>query len=253
MPHHATKQRRSPAAGSASPRPARESRPTDSWLLGQLRAAHQNFPRIVRRACANPSLVPDLLAGTASPSPPVKFGSAKALWLLAEADPALLYPHFDFFVKQLDSPNGVFRWNAARTLACLAPADTEDNLEPLLDKYLSVIPGPQMIDAATVIGSAWKIARAKPRLADRIARAILGVSQARYKTDECRNVATGHALQSLGRFFDLIEDQRAVVVFARAQLENPRPSTRRKAEEFLKKHAAVSPAERAATVTRRSG
>ena len=121
-------------------------------------------------------------------------------------------------MKQLDSPNGVFRWNAARTLACLAAADTENQIEPLLDKYLSVIPGPRMIDAANVIGSAWKIARAKPRLADRIARAILGVSQAQYQTEECRKVAAGHALQSLGRFFDLIEDQPAVVAFARAQL-----------------------------------
>ena len=168
----------------------------------------------------------------------MKFGSAKALWLLAEADPALLYPHFDFFVKQLDSPNGVFRWNASRTLACLAPVDSLDRLEPLLEKYLSVIPGPNLIDAANVVGFAWKIARTKPHLADRIARAILGVDEARYKTDECVNVATGHALQSLGRFFDLIEDQRAVVAFARAQLGNTRPATRRKAEEFLKKHAA---------------
>ena len=185
--------------------------------------------------------LPDLLAGTASPSPPVKFGSAKALWLLAEADPALLYPHFDFFVKQLDSPNGVFRWNAARTLACLAPADLEDKLAPLLDKYLGVIPGPRMIDAANVIGSAWRIARAKPRLADRIARAILGVSEAQYRTEECRNVAAGHALQSLGRFFDLIEDQRAVGPSPALNWRTARPSTRRKAEEFLKKHAAAPP------------
>lgn len=239
MPHQATKQRRSPAAGSASPRAFRESRPTDSWLLGQLRAPKQDFQRIVRRACKNPSLVPALLSGTASQSPPVKFGSAKALWLLAEADPALLYPHFDFFVEQLDSPNGVFRWNAARTLACLAPADTQDKLESKLGRYLSVIPGPRLIDAAAVIGFAWKIAQAKPRLADRIARAILGVSQAQYQTEECRNVAAGHALQSLGRFFDLIENKAAVVAFACAQLESARPSTRRKAEEFLRKHLAA--------------
>jgi hypothetical protein len=232
MPSQATKQRRS---GSASPRPSREARPTDSWLLGQLRASPQNFPRIVRRACANPSLVRDLLAATASSSPPVKFGSAKALWLLAEAEPALVYPHFDFFVTQLDAAIGVFRWNAARTLASLAPADTENRLEPLLDKYLGVISGPHMIDAANAIGSAWKIARARPRLADRIARAILGVSQAEYRTEECRNVAAGHALQSLGRFFDLIEDGAAVLAFARAQRSSTRPATRRKAEEFLKK------------------
>jgi len=235
MPHQTVKQRRSPA-GSASPRQSRESRPTDSWLLGQLHASKQNFPRIVRRACADPSLIPALLAGTASQDPRVKFGSAKALWLLGEADPALLYPHFDFFVKQLDSPNGVIRWNAARTLACLAPADTESRIELLLDKYLSVIPGPRLIDAANVIGFAWKIARAQPRLAERIAGAILGVSRAQYQTEECRNVSAGHALRSLGRFFDLIGDQAAVAAFARAQLRNTRPSTRRKAEEFLGKH-----------------
>ena len=236
MPVQATKQRRS---GSASTRPSRESRSADSWLLTQLRAAKHNFPRIVRRVCANPSLVPGLLAATASQSPPVKFGAAKALWMLAEADPALVYPHFDFFVEQLDSANGVFRWNASRTLACLASADTEHRIEPLLDEYLSVIPGPRLIDAANVIGWAWKIARAKPRLAERIARAILGVSHAQYKTDECVNVAAGHALQSLGRFFDLIEDQAAVLAFARAQLRSSRPSTRRKAEEFLGKHLAA--------------
>ena len=179
------------------------------------------------------------MAATASQDPPVKFGAAKALWLLAEAEPALLYPHFDFFVNQLDSPNGVFRWNAARTLACLAPVDTQNRIEPMLDKYLSVIPGPNLIDAANVVGFAWKIARAKPSLAGRIARAILGVSQAQYKTDECLNVAAGHALQSLGRFFELIEDKAAVIAFAREQLDSTRPATRRKAEEFLKRHLAA--------------
>ena len=57
-----------------------------------------------------------------------------------------------------------------------------------------------------------------------------------YKTDECRNVAIGHAIRALGRFFDAIPEQAPVVRFVRAQLENPRASTRRKAQEFLKRH-----------------
>jgi hypothetical protein len=239
MPKIAAQQRRSPAVGVASARAPRGTGSTDSWLAAQLLAPARSFPRIVRRACTNPSLITALLAGTASEMPQVKFGSAKALWLLAEADPGLLYPHFDFFVKQLDSPNGVFRWNAERVLACLAAADIHNKLERLLDRYLSAIPGPQLIDAANVIGFSWKIARAKPQLAERIARAILGVSQAHYKTDECVNVAAGHALQSLGRFFDLIEDKRAVVAFARKQLSNTRSATRRKAEAFLKNQPAA--------------
>jgi hypothetical protein len=49
-------------------------------------------------------------------------------------------------------------------------------------------------------------------------------------------VAVGHAIQSLGRFFESIEDKRVVVKFVRAQLENPRPATRAKARAFLAKH-----------------
>ena len=100
---------------------------------------------------------------------------------------------------------------------------------------LGVIDGPEMIAAATAMQGAAAIALAKPHLAGRLAHAIMRVSGARYKTDECRNVATGHAIQALGKFVNLVEDQGAVVAFVRAQLDNPRPATRKKAEAFLRK------------------
>lgn len=180
-------------------------------------------------------LIPSLIAGVASPRASVRFSSSKALTRLAEESPELLYPHFDFFLKQLDSPNSILRWNAIATLASLAPADRRNKLEAALDKYLSPIAGPQMIAAATAIRSAAAIARAKPHLADRLARAILGVRRAVYQTEECRNVAIGHAVLALEGFFELIDDQKAVLRFVRAQLDNPRPATRAKARAFLAK------------------
>jgi HEAT repeat protein len=166
----------------------------------------------------------------------VRFRSSKAIALLAEESPELLYPRFDFFLKQLDSPNSILRWNATRALASLAPADRGNKLEAALDKYLSPIPGPQMIGAAAAIRGAAAIALAKPNLADRLARAILGVRRAVYEREECHNVAIGHAIESLERFFEGIADKKAVVEFVRAQRENPRPATRRKALRFLGKH-----------------
>ncbi len=182
-------------------------------------------------------LIAELAAGFNAKSPAVKFGSAKALWLAAEKAPEAVYPLFDFLVSQLENPNSILRWNATRALACLAPADRENKLDSVLDKYLSPIPGPQMIAAANAIAGAPEIALAKPYLADRIARAIMGVRNATFKTDECRNVALGHAIEALGRFFDAIRDQAAVIEFVRGQLENSRASTRRKAQEFLRRHA----------------
>jgi hypothetical protein len=210
--------------------------PAERWLSRQLIARKRNFPRIVARICNEPVLIDALLEGLTSKTPPVKFGSAKALWLLGEAAPELLYPRFDFFLALLDNENSILRWNAARVLACLASVDADGKLEAALDKYLSPIPGPEMIAAGNAIQWASRIALAKPQLADRIARAIVGVRSASYKTAECRNVAIGHAIVSLDRFFHLIGDKGAIVAFVSTELDNPRPATRRKAALFVKRH-----------------
>jgi hypothetical protein len=210
--------------------------PAERWLSRQLIARKGNFPRIVARIRNEPALIGSLLEGLTSKTPPVKFGSAKALWLLSETAPELLYPRFDFFLALLDCENHILRWNAARILACLAPVDADGKLEAALDTYLSPIPGPEMIAAGNAIQWASRIALAKPHLADRITRAIVGVRSASYKTAECRNVAIGHAIVSLDRFFHLIGDQGAIIDFVSAQLDNPRPATHKKAAAFLKKH-----------------
>jgi hypothetical protein len=106
------------------------------------------------RAVRAPAEIDRLLKGLASKTSQVKFGSAKALWLLAEEGPQLLYRHFDFFLGLLDGRNQIIRWNATSILACLAG------------------------------GTAIRWA----------APAVLEVQSARYKTAECRNVAIGHAI-----------------------------------------------------------
>ena len=131
------------------------------------------------------------------------------------------------------------RWNATRILANLAVVDRESKLEPVLDKCLGAIRGKQMIAAAVAIQSAATIALAKPELADRIARGILEVRRARYQTGECRNVALGHAIQSFDRFFGLIRGKAAVERLVRAQLDNSRSATRKKAEKFLRKYGRL--------------
>ena len=110
-------------------------------------------------------------------------------------------------------------------------------MEKLLPRYLAPIAGNEMIGAANAIQGAADIALAKPHLAGRIARAILQVSHAHYATPECRNVAAGHAIQALDRFFEQIPQKKPLLAFVEAELANPRPATRKKAEKFLKKRA----------------
>jgi hypothetical protein len=162
-------------------------------------------------------------AGTA------KFRTAKALLALSEEEPRRLAPFFGDFRRLLAAENNIIRWTAIRIVANLVAAGPAERAEKILGEFLAPIAGPTMITAATTIAGAARIARAHPALAGRIVAAILKVESARYQTDECRNVAIGHAITALGSL-DVAARGRGVAAFVARQTHNPRPATRKKAE-----------------------
>ena len=190
-------------------------------------------PALARRAMRHAASLENVLKGLNAREARVRFGCAKALRLISEQRPDLLYPHFDFFVRLLDHDNKIFQWEGARVLSRLVRVDAEDRFEAIFDKYFAPVGGPIMITAANVIRGGALVALAKPRLAGRIAREIMKIARARYQTPECRNVAIGHAILALGELFDLLQNPAPVIRFVRNQTRNPRPATRKKAEQFL--------------------
>ena len=202
--------------------------------LAQIRQAALNPSQLARKAIKNRRLFPAIMEGLKADRARIKYGCAKALRIVSEQRPDLLYPQFDFFVRLLDHENKIFQWDAAFVLSHLARADDEDKFAAMLDKYFAPIPGPVMITAANVIQGGARIAQAKPHLADRVAAEVVKVGMARYRTAECRNVAIGHAILTLGGILPLLRQPAPAVKFVRRQTRNPRPATRKKAEQFLK-------------------
>ena len=154
--------------------------------------------------------------------------------------PSVLYPEIGRFFRLLDSESNIFQWGAIIIVGNLAAVDSAGKIDAVLDRYLQPISGHVMITAANVIGAAGKIALAKPHLADRIARALLQVEAATYQTEECRNVATGHAIKSFELFFVHLKKPQPVVEFVKRQLNNRRDAVKKKAARFLKRYAPVS-------------
>jgi len=202
--------------------------------LARIRLAALNPAQLARKAIRNPRLVSDIGTGLNAVKPRVKYGCAKALRLIGEQRPDLLYPHFDFFVRLLDHENKILQWDAVFVLSHLSSVDAEDKFRAVFDKYFSRIRGPVMITAANVIQGGARIAQAKPQLPDRIAAEMIKVGRARYQTAECRNVAIGHAIVALGNILPVLNNPAPVVAFVRRQIRISRPATRKKAEYFLK-------------------
>jgi hypothetical protein len=197
-----------------------------------------NLERLADRVAEQPEVLPEVLRGVGADKARIKLGCSKVLRCVSQKNPEILYPCFDFFAVQLGSRNHFLKWDAVRIIANLAAIDSDRKLDPLLDRYLRPIRGPVMITAANVIAGATFIVLARPDLADRIGNAVLKVERAEYQTAECRNVAIGHAIESLHRFFGLLgtREKATVLRFVHRQLANRRNATRQKATAFLKRH-----------------
>ncbi|MCB9866025.1 MAG: hypothetical protein H6816_05265 [Phycisphaerales bacterium] len=173
------------------------------------------------------------VAVMAAPAGTARFAAGKALAVTAERDPARVYPHFEAIAGLIDSASKVVRWNALQILGWLGPVDEAGRIAGVLDKYLGVIQEGNLISAANAIAGAGRIAVDQPELTERIVPALLGVERARYATAECRNVAIGHVLTALEGMWARVGDQRAVRVFVKRQVKNPRPAVARQAVRLV--------------------
>lgn len=201
----------------------------------------KNPEKIADEVTGNPELIVHLIYGIKTEKSALKFSYEKILRLVSEKHPELIYPYFNEMTKFLDSENNFIKWGAIMTIANLASVDTGNKFERLFKKYYAPVKGPVMITAANIIGSSWKIASAKPELAEKITSEILKIQNGKYinrgeLSPECKNIVCGHAIDSFALFYDKIKNKKAVNKFVKAQLNNSRPAVRKKAEKFIKKY-----------------
>jgi len=212
-----------------------QSRVSLGAFIEQLHETEMDFVDAAKQAEQEPARLESLVCAVGAEDACTRFAASKLLRIISHEKPELMYPHFDFLAGLLHSKNSFLKWNAMIALADLAAVDKEKKLDRILDVYLKPIRGSAMVDAANAIRGGATIAKAKPYLADKIARKIVQVERAHYAKAECRNVAIGHAIEGLGQFFGDIPCKKLVRAFVGRQKRNARATTRRKAEMFCKK------------------
>ena len=207
-------------------------------ILNELGKKETEAEDIVGKVIKNQNLLQELFDGISSASPRVRFGSMKALRILSEKDPEMLYSRMDFFVRLLDSENNILKWNAMDVIANLVLVDSKNEFDKISEKFFDLLSEESLITAGHVVDNSGKIAKAKPHLTRRITSELLKIEKFHVKlgfTQECKNILLGKAISAFDVFFDRVEDKDKVVAFVKRQLNNTRKATRVKAESFLRK------------------
>jgi hypothetical protein len=212
-----------------------------SDIIQQIGQKGADIDSVVDRIIEEPGYIPVLIGVIDTEKGSIKFRCEKALRLISERHPEMIYPYFEFFAKLLESDNTFLRCGAIMTIANLTTIDDKKLFENIFALYYSLIAGPALIPAANVIGNSVKIAESKPELADRIAEEILKVEKAEYLnkgilSPECNNVACGQAIKTFDSLFAMIEHKKPVIEFAKRLLKSTRGPVVKSAEKFLKKH-----------------
>jgi len=203
-------------------------------ILDALKKKEIKTEDIAKKVMDNIDLLPQLFAGISSTNSRIKFGSAKTLRTISEKNPEILYSKMDFFVNLLDNENNILKWNALDIIANLTTVDFQNKFNKLFKKFYNHLNEGSLITAAHVVDNSGKIALSKPELQNEITTKLLEVEKIPLPTKECRNILIGKTIKAFEVYYDRIKDKDKVISFVKLHSNNPRNTTKARAEKFLR-------------------
>ena len=105
----------------------------------------------------------------------------------------------------------------------------------MVGKLTTLVKDGQLITANHAISALSAIASAKPRFRQKVAGAFLKAEQYKYETAECKNIVLGKVIEAIRPIVAEVRSKDEMISFVKRQTRNARSSTRKKAEQFLKR------------------
>ena len=135
-----------------------------------------------------------------SDDPKVKYGLSKELLQIGRETPKILYPYVAEWTRLLTQDNQILKWTAIDIIGYLSSVDTEDKIDALVDDLIQFLHGGHLITISHAISSLAMIAGNKPRHGNKIWSELFDIRSNPFKSDTCRDIATGKVLDALKVF-----------------------------------------------------
>ncbi|MBU0975895.1 MAG: hypothetical protein ABIE03_04870 [Patescibacteria group bacterium] len=194
-------------------------------ILKKLEARQIKPEKAAKNTLKDKRLLSQLFEGLKAKPTSVKYGSSKALLLISETEPQLLYPKFETFKVLLENENNIFKWTAAKIIGNLAAIDVKNKVDKkMISRLANMLNTGKMITANNAIYTLGKIAASKHKFQNKITEELLKVENYKYATKECNNIAIGLVIDTLQSFGEEIENNPQVSKFIKRQRRNKRKS-----------------------------
>jgi hypothetical protein len=186
---------------------------------------------VAQNALKDEQALSQLIENLKSKHNTIRENSFKALLLISEKHPGVLYPKWDFLVEMLDSDNAFWKFIAVHLIANITRVDRENKFEQIFDKYYDPLNDSVMV-AGHITANSGKIALAKPHLEAEITNRLLNIDKT---TQKHKDLIKAGAIESFDHYFEEAKDKEKIIEFVKAQLNCGSPKTRKIAKSFLQK------------------
>ena len=183
-------------------------------------------------AVSDAKVLSDLLDGLLSKKCAVRYKNFKAVFLISEDHPEVLYPKWVFFEDMLKSGNATYIFYAIHVLANLARVDSGGRFEKVFNEFYGILNGDELVPACHVAYVSHKIVKAKPQLIEEVIERLLHLDKATYKH---RELVQANALYALSEFYDKIPNKKDVLNLARELHKSKSARAKKEAVAFFKK------------------
>jgi len=184
-------------------------------------------------------LIPEIdLKKLYSKDPKIKYGFVKELLKMGKESPELLYDYMNEWRKLLKSENNILKWTAIDIIGYVSAVDKDnkDNkVKARIKDLLVFLHGGNLISCNHAIFSLGLIAQNKPEYQKKIIKEFLLISEDKFDSPECQNIAIGKVVLEFQNIIDLIKENKKVLRFIRQAQQNTRNATKKKADKLMKK------------------
>jgi hypothetical protein len=188
---------------------------------------------IARKALKDDKLLAELLDNLWSKNETIRYNSHKILTQISEEQPKILYTHWDYLAKFLDSDNTYHKLSAVILLANLTKVDKANKFEKIFNKFYGLLDDKSFITAAYVSGVSGKIALVKPQLQTKITNKLLSIDKTHHE-QERKDLAKASVIEAFEEYYEQAKYKKRIVEFVEKQLDCASPKTKKKAKEFLR-------------------
>ncbi len=163
----------------------------------------------------------------------IRYNSFRALKQIAETRPGVLFPHWDFFITQMESTNTYHVLVGIHILADLAAVDTEYRFEKIFERYYGLLNHRSMVVVSHVCLASGRLMKHKPGLMPAIVDKLLDIDRF-IEQQKHKELIKGAALEAFAEAWPEISRRDEILEYARSLLEaGESPKSRKLARKFL--------------------